>query len=248
MLRDILIQVIQNPLYIVISLISVITRMLIIAYLPSYISIRTGIYNPFILGFLRETLLLIVASLFVAGIGGLLKCCIYEGSMGLGDFFEGIRKYYTKVLKMNLLIIVFSLFGFAAIGKPNMIMGFIPPALALNVYSTLVLSLSPFFVLWYPAMFLDDLGVIDSIKKAISIGVKAYIKLLLAVFIPLIPLYIYTGYHVLLSFLKTYSTINVFSAEYYMLFSVVFMLSLFAQLYIFKVYHLIGTSLKDLFS
>ncbi|UNC93096.1 hypothetical protein [Candidatus Contubernalis alkaliaceticus] len=238
MLKNILIQVIQNPLYMTASLISVITHRFIIAYLPSYIGIKPGIYNSFIYGFLREALLLIAASLFMAGIGSLLKKITNKGTAGPGDFIEGISNYFSKVLKINLLIFVLSLFGFSAIVKPNMIMGFMLPMFTFNFHSAVILLLSPFFILWYPAMFLDDFGVIESIKKAISIGTKAYLKLVLAVFIPLIPLFIHAGYHDFLRSLNTYPTINVFSAGYYMIFSVVFILSLYALLYIFKVYHL----------
>ena len=36
--------------------------------------------------------------------------------------------------------------------------------------------ISPFFVLWYPAMAMDNLGIIDSIKTALMTGKKLFYK------------------------------------------------------------------------
>lgn len=242
MLQNIIIPVIRNPVYIIASLISVLVYRLIyfqlIFYLIFYININPGFYGALIFGFIRETLMLIIATLFMAGIGCALKKITTEGASKPCDLIEGINRYFFRVFKVNLLIFVLSLIGISLIIKPNLIMGLILPSATIRTNVLIGLIVAPFLVSWYPAMFIDDLGAIESIKKALSIGVKAYLKLVFAVFIPLAPSFIYAGYYAFPRSTDIYaSTASVFSVGYYVFFGASAILSLFALFYIFKIYY-----------
>ncbi len=80
-------------------------------------------------------------------------------------------------------------------------------------------------------MFFDNAGVSNSIGKALVLGKQVYAKLLLPIFIPLLPSLIYAGY------LGDAYWGNTLIIGYYILFGITYILSLFALLYRFKLYH-----------
>ncbi len=117
MYASLIVPVIRNPIYAIAGLIFVITY----NYMPHLLFPSGG---PS-LALLRASSMLIVASVFMAGIGNLLKCIIREGAPGSGDFIEGVRLYFSRVLKVNLLIFIISLLmrSFALVFKPSIMMG-----------------------------------------------------------------------------------------------------------------------------
>ncbi len=231
MYSSIIVQVIHNTIYAIIGLIFVITY----NYIPSSdILFPSG--TRIVLFASRTVFVLLTVSIFMAGIGNLLKYIIREGASGPGDFIEGIRLNFSRVLKFNILIFIVSLFlvPAALIFKPSMMMGlFLTEVLFNYINFAIIVLISPFFVLWYPAMVMDNLGIIDSIKTALMTGKKLYYKLLPPVFVPLVPSLLYQGY---ISLIDRAYGINIFSYSYYILFGTTFVLSLFAMLYIFKIY------------
>lgn len=231
MFSSIVVPVIRNPVFIMASLIFAI----IYGFMPSFLSSLFDI-SGFNLGFilLRESFFLVTAAFFMAGTGYLLKNIVSEGTAGCFDFIEGVRLFFSKVLLINLLITMLRIFGgpIALIFRPNMLMGAHLPLMSFGLYIILILVfiVSPFFVLWYPAIFIEKTGIAEIISKAIITGKKAYLKLLLSVLIPLLPSFFYLG------FTSGYVG-SIFSAGYYFLFGTTFILSLFAMPFMFKIYN-----------
>lgn len=228
MYSSIIVPVIRNPLYTVAGLIFVITY----SFIPHLLfPPGTSMVSPSVIG--KAVFVLVAVSVFMAGIGNLLKYIIRGVAPGPGDFIEGVNLYFSRVLKVNLLILIISfLIGpFALIFRPSMMMGLSLTQILSSYNVAVIVLISPFFVLWYPAMFINNLGITDSIKKALITGKRLYPKLFLSVFVPLVPALLYLAYISLLN-----RGFNIFTYGYYFLFGTTFVISLFAMLYIFNIY------------
>jgi hypothetical protein len=226
MLSSVITPVIRNPVYVVISLIFVVVNEIVTYNLFSRAS-----YSSPLPGLVIST---IISSVFLSGNGNVLKQISIGSSCGLFDFVDGVRSYFLRILGFNLLIVLIVLF-LGPLGvitfKPLILMGGVPSSISFALLSSLC---SPFFVLWYPAMVVENIGILNSINRATAKGKKLYIKLVLCIIISLLPFIIYFGY---LSLTGSQIVIGYYlTIEYYLTYGTAFILSLFSVLYLFKVY------------
>jgi hypothetical protein len=220
MLSDLVKPVIRNPVYVFVCLIFVVVSNAMANILFFQFNI--------ILRFMGIAVAVILSSVLMACIGNLLKQIHNVNMLRLSILVVGVRSYFLRLLGFNILISVIFLFVgpvVIPIFKPLILMGGTPQTLSAILISVLI---SPFFILWYPAMVLDNLGILQSIKKATTTGKKVYLRLALCVLISLLPFFFYIG---LVSLTGSESVIG-----YYLSVVIVFIISLFSMVYLFDVY------------
>lgn len=200
----------KNPLLILLYfLYSAITGFLVLSLIPGQMD-ETSLVDLMI--FFVQLVVLFFASvilglLFLSGFGAMLGEAVMNGKTSLRTFFSGIGKFVLKLLLAGLLFLVLCFAFSLVLGILMIPLGFL---MAMNgggdvqsytsVYSVSVAVLStaatlfvmPFIALWYPALFLDPLGVVQTLKRGVRVGVKNYGTLLLWTGCLYLPTLIYT--------------------------------------------------------
>ncbi len=186
-------------------------------------------------------LMFILGLFFASGYGGMLREAVFSGKTKLHNFLNGIKHYFGRVLLCALLTSAIVIVGSILIGIlsiPFTVIGFGTDSIDLIVVMIMLITLllvlipSPFFILWMPALFLEDTGVFHSIKLGMKAGAKNYWKLLIATFLLILPQTIYS--------ILNYTVIksgSLFTLEYFVLLGIMSVLSLFYSSYVFLVYH-----------
>lgn len=162
--------------------------------------------NTFIM-FLTSLVMGILGLIYFTGYSNMIAQAVTAGKTSIGSFFPGIKHFFGRLLLATLLM--FSMFvGFSiilsiAIIPVTMMLTFSnqgdPVVAATNLtliitpfISLCVIAVIPFIILWLPALFIDDTGVIDSMKRGMKAGVKNYGILMLWTAIVYLPAFIYT--------------------------------------------------------
>lgn len=132
--------------------------------------------------------------LFISGYGNMMREAIINGKTTIKDFMPGIARYFGRVILMSLLLIAFSI-GISlvlSIIMVPLIMLSLNNLYLVTLISTLVTTVSvicaiPFVLLWIPAIFLDNHGVVKGLVQGAKTGAKNYGKLLLLMVVMYIP-------------------------------------------------------------
>jgi hypothetical protein len=244
----------SNPIIIIFYVVYLaISVLLMLALYPKSFSIDTytknGMfdYNLYLItmrNILIAVLLIFILSLFyISGYCNMLREAIFTGKTRASSFLTGIKMYFGRVFLFVLLtaaiVIVFSvLVGLLSI--PFTIMAatsgtfsiYTMTMVIMLVTLVLVLIPTPFIVLWLPALFLEDTGVIRSLKLGAKAGVKNYWRLILTTLLLVLPQAVYSilNYNVMMKG-------TIFSAGYLVLLGVMAVIGLIYNTYLFMMYH-----------
>lgn len=193
---------------------------------------------------LIAVLLIFILSLFyISGYCNMLREAIFTGKTKASSFLTGIKIYFGRVFLFILLTIVVVILFSILVGMlsiPFTIMAvtsgtvsiFTTTMAIMLVTLILVLIPTPFIALWLPALFLEDTGVIRSLKLGAKAGVKNYWRLLLTTLLFVLPQTVYT---ILNYNLITKGTI--FSTGYFILLGIMAVFGLIYSTYLFMMYH-----------
>jgi hypothetical protein len=188
-------------------------------------------------------ILFILSLFYISGFYNMLREAIFTGKTKASSFLSGIKIYFGRVFLSVLLtiviVVVFSiLLGILSI--PFTIMAattgnvsiYAMTMVIMLVTLVLVLVPAPFIVLWLPALFLEDTGVIRSLKLGVKAGAKNYGRLILATLVLVLPQAIYSilNYNVMMKG-------TIFSTGYFILLGVMAVLGLIYNNYLFVIYH-----------
>lgn len=148
----------------------------------------------------------ILGMVFFAGYGKMVADAVVGVQTSAAAFSEGLKKFFVRVLLAALLLIAFYIgyaivlgiimipisiaFAFGNPGDPTAAAGMIG-AITSIIMMIPVLFVAPFILLWYPAIFIDDIGVMEGLKRGAKAGVKCYWQLVLALLVMYIPSIIY---------------------------------------------------------
>lgn len=188
-------------------------------------------------------LIFVFSLLFISGFSSMIREAVFSGKTKLYFFFDGIKNYFGRVLLTVLLtaaIIIIGSILFGLLSIPFTIMAVANGTDSVYLISLVIMLIalilflipSPFFILWLPALFLEDTGVIRSLRLGVKAGTKNYWKLLLVSFLLILPqaVYFILNYNVMMSG-------SLFSTGYFVMIGVMAVLSLFYNIYIFVLYH-----------
>jgi hypothetical protein len=188
-------------------------------------------------------LISILGLLFFAGYGNMITEAVVQGKTSINSFLPGLKKYFVRVLLAMLLLIAFSV-GISVV----LSIMIVPVTLIMMVHgaesiysvsiittsitTALVCVTSPFIILWFPSIFIDDIGVIQGLKNGAKAGVKNYWKLLLVILLLCIP----TFTNVMINFNKVSRGI-IFTPSYYIILILLSMISIVILPAIFILYN-----------
>lgn len=244
----------NNPLIIVCYAIYLAVNILLIFLLyPKSFGMETytqtgtfdySLYMVTMRNMLIAVLLIFILSLFfIAGYGSMTREAVISGKTKLFYFLDGIKNYFGRVILSALLIAAFAIVSSIILGLLSLPFTIMAAVNDINsIYTitmvimvvTLILILipTPFVVLWFPAMFLEDTSVIRSLKLGAKAGAKNYLRLLIISFILILPQAIYS--------ILSYNVImrgTFYSAGYFTLLGIMAILSMIYNIYLFIVYH-----------
>jgi hypothetical protein len=147
---------------------------------------------------ISSVIMFFLSMLFFSGYGNMITEAIKQEKTSVSSFLPGIQKYFVRVLLSFLLLTAFAIGAsivlsiilipitlFAAIG--GMFIGIIASLVSIILMALVI----PFILLWFPAIFIDDVGVIQSMKNGAKAGTKNYGKLILLIFVMYAPALIY---------------------------------------------------------
>lgn len=194
-------------------------------------------------------LMFILSLFFISGYFNMIREAVFSGKTKIIFFIDGIKKYIGRVLLSVLLTIAIVILGTILLGIlsiPFTILAsttgsvslFAITLIIMLVTLILVLIPAPFFVLWLPAMFLEDTGVIRSLRLGAKAGAKNYPKLFLATLLLISPQTIYS--------ILNYNLIakgSLYSFGYFIMLGVMAVISLIYNISVFMLYHEYRTEL-----
>ncbi|MEI6132067.1 MAG: hypothetical protein WCQ41_04510 [Bacillota bacterium] len=202
----------------------------------------------------------IISLLVLSGAGHMLAEAVTKGKTSFANFFPGIKKFFWRVFLTMLLIfamaivftIVLVIVGFILVLALNIII----KIGASGVQNTLVVAVStivfmsiiflalifvlPLYMLWFPAIFIEDSNISVAMRNGINAGKKNFGKLigiLGAIFIPVIGYLIYTFLTTGFSNKENSAVFTTFTPAYYAFVLVTTIVSLFVLPSLFIIYN-----------
>jgi hypothetical protein len=154
-------------------------------------------------------LLSVLGFVFIVGYGSMVAEAVMMGRTSAKSFFTGLKKFFVRMLLAMLLYYAMAI-GFSTIfstvSMPFIIISAMKtastmaydPSASMNIsigitfaMLLLMIFLFPFVLLWFPAIFTENIGVFQALKSGAKAGVKNYWKLLLILIVIYIPMVIY---------------------------------------------------------
>lgn len=147
--------------------------------------------------------IMIISVLFTSGYGSMLGAAVKDKKCGFKDFFIGLNYFLGRMILYFvlfsfmtvsfLLVIAIAVFPILMAGSIGGIKN-ISMVSALITVGTGVLAgfIYPSVMLWYPAIFIDDTGVTDGLKRGFTASRKCYWNLVVITLISILPSIIYT--------------------------------------------------------
>ncbi|MCX7709243.1 MAG: hypothetical protein N2484_05275 [Clostridia bacterium] len=172
----------------------------------------------------------VIGIVFFAGYGKMAADAVTLGETSTAAFGEGVKKFFVRVLLAALLLFAFYL-GFSIVIGIIMIPFSImfamnDPANAVaagamiglvtsGIMMLIIVFVAPFIMLWFPAIFVDDIGVMEGLKRGAKAAVKGYWFLVLSTFIMYLPsvLYMVFNYSSMMN-AQTMTKANMFTPAY----------------------------------
>jgi len=148
---------------------------------------------------LASFIMFLLGLLFLAGYGNMISEAVIQGETSIASFLPGLQKFFVRILLAMLLLAAFAI-GFSIVLSLIIILFtvflaingstsiYIASIISTSISLILVVFSSPFIMLWYPSIFIDNLGVIQGLKSGAKVGVKNYWKLILVMVILGIPI------------------------------------------------------------
>lgn len=144
----------------------------------------------------------VLSIVFMAGYGRMLASAVKNGKCANKDFSYGLQNDIGRMILSFLLILVVA-FGFvmvlAIITIPFTLEASVGGSFGLLYSLAIIIAIScmalfvyPLLMLWYPAMFIDDVKVMEGLRRGAKASKKCYWTLVIAVFLTAMPSLIYS--------------------------------------------------------
>lgn len=166
-------------------------------------------YGIMMIKMLSATILLgVIGILFLCGYGNMMAEAVKGQGTSAASFFPGIAKFFVRVLLAILLLMAFTFVlsmiislisvpfilyqAIHSAGNAIYDTGYINSITLFSMVITMlfVIFLMPFVILWFPAIFHDDIGVMKGLQKGAKAGIKNYWRIVLLLAIIYLPIVI----------------------------------------------------------
>lgn len=187
-------------------------------------------------------LLAAIGVVFMSGYGGMLAEAVVTGKTSSSSFLPGIRKFFTRTLLSFLLLFGFSIGVSILVSIVTVPITIIETlkgrenveslSLIISLFSsTLMIFCLPFVALWFPALYLDNTGVTQSLKNGAKAGVKNYWKLVLILLLIYLPI----GINLVINF-DSMAKGRIFTPGYILICLLEVIISIFILVILFLIY------------
>lgn len=185
-------------------------------------------------------LLSVLSLLFMSGYGYMVAEATVTGKTSSSSFGRGIKLFFVRTLLAMLLTFAIYM-GFSILISMIIVPFAMITTISGNLWGIVIIMIlmmfiiiaaMPFLILWYPAIYVDNLGVIQALKMGLKAGVKHYWRLLLMLMIMFLPAVI----NAIINY-KEMMEGNVFSPGYILILLISAIISVFVIPYVFVVFH-----------
>ncbi len=142
----------------------------------SEILIRNALFGMggWIIGMVVFTIL--AGIVLEAGLYNMYKVCIFDKELISGEFFQGVRKNFFKFLITDIIMVIFwllLLIPYIIVGVLSLLTGFVLIPLIVTIFT----------IMWKVSMVVEDIFVIEGLKRGFHFAVDNFIPLGLLVII-----------------------------------------------------------------
>lgn len=200
-------------------------------------------------------LIMVVSVLFTSGYGSMIGAAVKHGKCRFKDFFLGIDCFLGRMMfyfvlfsfmaASFLLLIAVAVFPILLAGSVGGIKNVGLVSAFLTVGTGLLGSLIyPSVMLWFPAIFIEDTGVTEGLKKGFVASRKCYWNLVVTTFVSILPSVIYTIASMVMNGSAVANSSSGLTIGYIIDIAASVIVSFFIFIYIFVVYYTINSE-KD---
>lgn len=185
-----------------------------------------------IFNFLKHTLgwwiiIGVIFTIFMSGWGNMIAHAVNTDKAAPGTFFKGINEFILRMLITNLLLIIICIGFIIAITLISIPLFFIMEstvsssgAVTIGIIYGLVIALIfillyPFFMLWYPAIFVDNIGIMEAFQRSVRTSKKCYWTLVLTLFVSALPEILYIVITEVMNYGETSNALQLTSPVYW---------------------------------
>lgn len=169
---------------------------------------------------------IVISIIFMSGYGNLLAKIVNNDKGSYKDFFKGINKFIARMVGAFLLVFLLAMGLMIIISLISIPIGLILASqgaisegmasiIMVLVIGGIILFIYPLFMLWFPAIFIDDKGVIESLRHGAAVGKKNYWTLILTTIIQSVPSVIFAIYDFMVNSANEAAPLNLSSPEYW---------------------------------
>lgn len=192
-------------------------------------------------------IIMIVFILFMGGYGNMLATAIKTGKCTLKDFLRGLNYFLGRMLWAFVLVFLLAMLFFLIVivaAFPILMASSVGGIRNLGLLAALLTAgagvfavfIYPAIMLWYPAIFIDDTGVIEGLKRGVTASRKCYLKLAVTTFVSILPSTLYTTITSIISG-ASYGRVEMgVTAGYMVSIAVSVVISFFIFVYLFVIY------------
>ena len=164
-------------LFYILAAVNIVANIINFLVIPAPVNVEMSIGRSFAV--MGLTILFALVGLFVYG-GALayIKELIKVGAANLDSFVDNGKKYFVRLLAVSALIFLVTLVVGIAL---FILLGLLPQALKpliILIMTLVFIALAVLLIMPAYALVANDLGIIESIKKGISVGKKNFLKIL----------------------------------------------------------------------
>lgn len=119
---------------------------------------------------------LLLSIVVESGLYNMYKSCVTQGSIKEGDFQTGVKKYFWRFLSADLLMIIFwilAVIPYLILGVVTLFAGFVLVPVLIQVLTSM----------WKVSMVMEDVKVIEGLKRAIKFANLNFLPLSLLIVI-----------------------------------------------------------------
>lgn len=236
----------KNPIIIAVYAIFIVLNICISEFTARFGSINStsqsiGTYANKMFGL--WILIIVISVLFLSGYGNIVAAAVKKEKCSWKDFFSGMNYFLGRMLISFILLVFMAALLFLIImitAFPLILAGYAGALKNIEVVSALftlgaealAVFVYPCLMLWYPAIFIDDTGVIEGLKRGFAASRRCYWTLVGATFFSILPSTVYS------------TAVSIFNGNtgitpgYIISTAVSVVISLFVFIFAFVVYHI----------
>jgi len=160
-------------LFYIVAAVNILANVVNLLVIPAPVEAEMSVGRSFlVLGI--AILFLLIAIFITGGMLAYVKDLVKAGTANLAPFIDNSKKYFVRILCLGLILLAIFIIGILV----NRILAFLPNALRVIVMILISVAVGIFLVMAPYALVANELRVVESLKKGISVARKNFAKIL----------------------------------------------------------------------